>query len=418
MLAWIAAVALSAPRLEPESVGDSARRALGEGRFFDLKALAPSHPKTPEESLYRGIVLAGLNRLPEAIDKLQSAAVSLRGDPRETALENLVSCLARAGRYAEAEQAAKRALRECKGSLTSDERDDFRNSSRLFGAIRHVPPMKVVGKSPSRFMGPSRKQFELSFTSGGSSFALGADTGANLSLVREGLGKRMGLRMIRTRISVGSITGDKSQPWLGVAKELTFGSVKVRNAVFLVMRDRDLYFPEAKFQLDGVIGLPILMELQPLTFYRNGVVETSGERLAGGPPNLFVSGLSLLVSGTFKGKELAFALDSGAGTTLLYPPFARKFASEINAKGFPKTTLMRGGAGGKNTASYLLLDVPMGFAGRNVLWPEIDVISEARGQWSKTLFGHVGRDLYRQFESVTFDWKSMRLTLGTEILPK
>jgi hypothetical protein len=394
--------------LAPSGLGEW-RQAYREGRYFDLAAELPHIRKdsSAEARFYLGFTLSGLNRREEAITYLE-ASLKVPSSWQEEAFNCLISTLARSGRYREASNAVRRFLK------VQPEKDgpDQRNTERIWGALSKVPPIEAAFSGDSHLVAKKAVGLKMPFKAGGKSFVLSADTGADLSLVREGIGKEMGLRMIPAKIQVGSITGDKVEAWLGVADELSFGRATVRNAVFLIMRDKDLTFPQAKFRLDGVLGLPVLEALGETTFFKNGDVRIPERPTTVGPANLFLSGYKPYVLGEYGGERLTFCFDSGANTTMLYRAFYRRFQKEVDSRGFPRVHRVMGVAGMKETPAMMLTDVGIRFDGKVSVWKEVDVLTVIRDKAGEKFFGNIGQDLLDRYDSCTFNWRSMRLSLN------
>lgn len=197
-----------------------------------------------------------------------------------------------------------------------------------------------------------------------------------------------------------------------MADRLQFGAAEVSNAVFLVMPDEDLYIKRYKCQLDGLIGLPVLLKLEDITFHRNGQGDIHKDELSTGEPNLFLSGLKPFICGKVKGKECTSAFDSGANATMLYVPFFREFRKEADASGFPAKSEMAGVAGVRISSAYTMMDLAIEFAGRKAVFPKVDVLTQLRDEAGRKYFGNVGQDLMLQFELARFNWRTMRLSLN------
>lgn len=399
------AVAQSAPLA-------AAERAFEEGRLFELAGhVQDLKDRSGKSEFLRGYVLAGQNRSREALVHFKQAARMTTGTWRRRTLENRSTTYARLGMYRAAAESLRELLKPKQFSLSEKERKSSENTLKVFEGLKDVAPMKVRKPSDVSLYVPKSPGFKIPFRSKGASLVLTADTGADFSLVRESLAKKLKLRMIPNPIELGSITGDKSKATFGVADELHFGSASVSNVVFLVMKDKDLYFPQIKFQLDGVIGLPVLLHLGDITFFRNGKVFIRKGADHSGKSNLFLSGFKPFIQGAYQGVQFTCAFDSGANKSMLYLPFYHRFRKEIDERGFPSTSRIAGVAGVRTTPIMAMSDLDLHFAGRKVTWPSIDVLTTVRDEAGKKYFGNIGQDLMLQFRSARFNWARMRLVL-------
>lgn len=390
-----------------------AKAAYEQGRLFDLARIVNKvGGQQGVGAFLQGYVLAGRNRSESAIPMLRKAVSTTHGIWRRRSLETLGTTYARMGSYRAASASFESVLRAKDFPLTEKERISTENSKKVFESLRHVPPMTARIPSDVRLQVPKSPGFKLPFECGGAKLTLTADTGADFSLVRESLARKMKLRQIKNEVDLGSITGDKTRAWFAVADRLRFGSAEVRNVVFLVMRDENLFIPQLKFQLDGVIGLPVLLKLKDVTFHKDGRVDIRKSTVSTEASNLLLSGFKPFVVGKYQGKEFTFAFDSGANTTMIYLPFFRAFRAEIEARGFPTKSRMAGVAGVRESAAYTLIDLSLEFADRSAAFSKVDVITEVRDDAGRKFFGNVGQDLMLQFESARFNWRSMRLSLN------
>ena len=70
-----------------------------------------------------------------------------------------------------------------------------------------------------------------------------------------------------------------------------------------------------------------------------------------------------------------------------------------------------GGAGGfKAVAAYNLNNLNLMIAGKPFRIAKAKIISESVNDESKYFYGNLGQDLIKQFERMTLDFKSMRIT--------
>src|SRR5438270_12536001 len=87
------------------------------------------------------------------------------------------------------------------------------------------------------------------------------DTRANISTITQTCAKKLGLRLLSVSYNEGSgATGIQFKTGLGVADSLYIGDLLVRNVVFQVMPDSILYIAPVKFQLNMIIGFPVIAQ--------------------------------------------------------------------------------------------------------------------------------------------------------------
>src|SRR5262249_34310739 len=93
------------------------------------------------------------------------------------------------------------------------------------------------------------------------------DTGANQSVISRTFAERIGLTLLPGVASVGSgLTGLPSALRVGVLPTLQVGGTTLTNVVLLVLDDKMLRLGPDAYQLDAILGYPILEALGVVTF--------------------------------------------------------------------------------------------------------------------------------------------------------
>jgi predicted aspartyl protease len=309
--------------------------------------------------------------------------------------------------YQKAAEAYTVALNKFAHKLDAERKSDFENSQRLCRALSKVPPQTVVftGNSVIKKNQGGRYPLEIN----GQKISLGFDTGANLSVITSSLAKKLALRQINALIDVVAVAGNKVKAKLAVAREIKIGNAIIHNVVFLVFEDKDLYISEANFQIDGLVGFPVVEALREITFVRDGEIHIPAASAQGGEQNMCLDGLSPLIAGWFEGKRLIFALDTGASGSTLYPPFYHEYEDVIKAQYEKHIERVRGVGGYKEIKSYLAKNIVMRFSGRSARFAQIPILTEHTTGNSRHFYGNLGQDLIKQFEKMTLNFEMMSI---------
>ena len=121
----------------------------------------------------------------------------------------------------------------------------------------------------------SISDFEVSANVNGRKALWLVDTGAAITLLDSGLSRRAGIKLNRTRFTVGGAGGGRQRIDVGIVDSLRFSSVGVRSAVIAVSdittHNTALQEP-GKPPIDGYLGADFLRE-------RNAVIDCSQMRL-------------------------------------------------------------------------------------------------------------------------------------------
>lgn len=244
------------------------------------------------------------------------------------------------------------------------------------------------------------------------------DTGANLSVVSRTTASRLGLRLLDSEVSVGSASRNEVPTLIGIADELAFAGLRIRNVVFLVLDDAGLEFSvPGGYRIEAILGFPVLRELRRIRFQRDGQLapEPAASGTGAAPGNLRVIGSDLFVSAHVNGQPVALHLDSGASSSSLSPLFARRHPELI--RGLPTRQEHFASAGGATSRrSAVLPDATLDLDGKTIPLEQIAIGLDESEDVETRQFGVLGGDVLGRFSYWCVDFERMRLELG-EIVP-
>lgn len=153
------------------------------------------------------------------------------------------------------------------------------------------------------------------------------DTGANLSVIRRSLAKRLGIRFIAGTAAVGSSTVESVDIEVAVADRMAFAGATLHDVAFIVLNDDALSFPvPGGYDIDAIIGFPVFLALERIAF-RPDRFEWGNSLPASGSIPLFANGSDLYIETLVDGRPVALHLDTGAARTELTAWFARRFSA-------------------------------------------------------------------------------------------
>jgi hypothetical protein len=183
--------------------------------------------------------------------------------------------------------------------------------------------------------------------------------------------------------------------------------------VFLVLEDKSMSFPQINYQINGIVGFPVIEAFRQITFTRSdeiliparpGVtIEAKVEQ------NLCLDDLNPVLLAAYNNRQMAFTLDTGAQTSTFYPEFFK--AEETEIKRIAKSQNVRiGGAGGyREYPAYVAESLTLTVAGKNAELKNLEILIEPTNEDSRYFYGNLGQDLIRQFERMTLDFERMTL---------
>ncbi len=151
-------------------------------------------------------------------------------------------------------------------------------------ALLEAAPAQIV-ESGGRFSLPTHRSkigtIDTDLTVNGVTKSWILDTGANFSVLTESAAKQMGLKLSEGSARTQGASGAENVLHIAIIPEIKVGSAIVHNVVALVLEDKALKIsiPSASYQIDAILGYPVLSALGQLTFTADNrvLVGTGGD---------------------------------------------------------------------------------------------------------------------------------------------
>ena len=316
----------------------------------------------------------------------------------------------RAGYHYRAALAAIEPLLQARAANDRPEQADLRNVALLLRALADVAPQQVErGTGTKAIRHDSDGRFPL--TINGHAMKLAFDTGANFSFLAASTAKQAGLEIRHAGVSVASSTGGAADAEIAVGN-ITLGSWRIRNAVFLVYPDAGLTMPDGYF-MPGLLGFPVLAALGAIRYSHDGSIQIGVAEPAAQRPNMALEGNYALLRVGYRNDNLLCRLDTGADNTVFYEPFYKRYPDLFTDPSLSHELKLGGISGARDIAAYKLPSIDVALAGRPVhlVGPDVMQKSIAQNPDDNYLACNVGLDAFRAFGSYTIDLKALRLDL-------
>jgi hypothetical protein len=378
-------------------------------RFFLLReALQRPGWNEADTLFYRGMVESRFGREPKAIDHLTRF---LAGDPsldrQRQAYEELATALARQGRYGEATRNLTAAFRLTPPS----ERTDNANKQNLYAALADTPPQSVTFGSevPVRATFNELGSWNVPVDVNGRRGQWIFDTGANWSTLSASEAERLGLEIRGSDAYVGGSTGKRNALRVAAASDLRIGGAHLKHVIFLVLSDDSLFVGPLKYQIGGILGLPVIRALGRVGITGNGELRIEPGRAARGTPNLFFDGLSPIVEARHDDRRVQMFLDTGANASVLYRSF-RSVLTNDEIAGLTARDETTGGVGEvvlRQTQAVRTLRLFV--SGRPVDLSNVSLLTGAPEGDARYRDGVLGTDALRR--GFTLDFRAMQFRL-------
>jgi len=311
--------------------------------------------------------------------------------------------------YAKAAQCCDSILKLHSHALKQDELTDIKNDLTMRDGLKNTPRQQtiIVDNTTLHWQRDMIGLIEVPAKTNNSPFNAIFDTRANISSITQTYARKLGLRILDVTYNEGSgITGIQFKTGLGIADSLYIGSILVKNVVFQVMPDSILYITPIKFQLNVIIGFPVIEQMKEVHIFKDGRMTIPTNPLQMDLHNFVLDGLDPVIALKKGNDTLLFHFDSGATSSTFYQAYYNKYKSEIEKTGIKKV-LGFGGAGGMQKKSVFVL-------------PHIDLeLGEKKGRIDSAsvltqkiipneyFFGNIGQDFTNGFNELIYNFKYM-----------
>ncbi|MGE5360745.1 MAG: retropepsin-like aspartic protease [Bacteroidales bacterium] len=389
--------------------------------FSELASAVAAMPASDERDYFAGILANRQGRVAESARLLERAlaapwSAQAPAERAAVALRTLADDYVKLYRYRDAAQKLALLLRSFSSTLDKAELDSTQDDYNTFRLLEQAPPQTVSFNGPinlATHRNATLNTIDAKLTVNGVAESWILDTGANTTAVSAGFARRLGVPVSTEKAQTKGITGAENDLRAAILPELTLGGATVRNVVLIVLDDESFNVPVGRghYQINAVLGYPVLQALQRVTFTDDG-------RMLAGPESpgakagatLYMKELMPLVECAVAGRPVLFSFDTGADRSLFSARYYKEFPGQF--KGMSPRPYAFGGAGGvKRVAAHYLPQVQLGVGATTVTLHDVPVVPPL-GTDTDKVFGNLGRDVTDPYRSFTIDFEHMRLRLG------
>jgi len=287
--------------------------------------------------------------------------------------------------------------------LSEEEKEDLENTMKIWTALAQQPQQKTEIRSTTTLKMEKDKAGlkNLKIEINGNSADFIFDTGANLSVITESTAKNFKMEIIPAGIKVDAITGASVMADLAVCKKMTLGNITVENSVFLVFPDTALAFPQISYQINGILGFPVIESFKEIQMTKDGYfIVPKEETKISSPSNMAIDGLTPMI-----GMDgMHFSFDTGAERSMLYYPYYLKNKQEIDQR-YKTVPISIGGAGGTKTYNGAEIEAAFHILDKKVSLNKVSVLKENFGKHK--VYGNIGQDVINSFQKLTLNFDKM-----------
>lgn len=306
--------------------------------------------------------------------------------------------------YTKAKETVNKVLENYTSVLSEEEVDDYKNSQVMWTALSGQPKQEVIITQNTTL--PIKRDLaqlpNLTVKANDTLIDFIFDTGANISTVTQSTAKKLNMKMLKGTIEVGAITGLTVQSQLAVCPQFMLGGITVKNAVFLVFPDEALAFPSIGYQINGILGYPVIEAMKQITITQNQEFIVPKVPQAYPLHNLALDFLNPVIC--IEGEHYTF--DSGAVGTSLYTKYFTQHQKDIEDN-YQQADLVFGGAGGTLSKKGYYITYKPKIENRELVLDSVQLFTENIGEEPNLYYGNIGQDIIKQFGKMTLNFKYM-----------
>ncbi len=383
----------------------------------------------PEQAqLYRGVLANRENDAKKSIALLEPLVdkVTASGDTAHEKMlrKALAEDYLREGDLAKAAKAYQTLEARLQSKLSSDEQDEIEMPLKMLPLAVSNPPMTVDGCDPF-VMQVSKDPLGLTdipvFVDAMPHRWM-LDPTLPFNLIARSLAHEVGLKVSDEAVTIHTLTGKPIRVHVTVVPRFTIGGrLTLRNMTTFVFDDADYFFPQTKYQVQGVLGYSALQALGSLTITSDATVEVrptkgGGSDAAGESKgaHFFLDGDQIILALGPVGNERMFAVDAGGQQSYFTSRYYDEHASDFAGKKMELYSVP-GAESQKPQPVYVAETAPLDVGGTVVHAHYIQVLTQPAGNAAlDDVYGVLGVDVLDQFRRYTFNYRTMRFSVGPE----
>ena len=383
--------------------------------FFELEEfLLTNQDKISEDRLlfYQAFLAKAFGDMAESSEKVNVLLKNHAKEFNDTVIVKLLDLQAEnyiyTYQYRKASEIYEKILKDFPTILDSTNIQSYENVKNLFGAFADIKPQKI-NKVFTDTISSYKNQFQhlmIPVKCNEISEDFIFDTGANFSTITTSQAFKMNLRLIDQNVNIGSSTQVKVQSKLAIADSLYVGNILFENVIFLVMSDEQLSFPEINYHIRGIIGFPVIYQMEEIHLHENGKIIVPVAASKKNTKNMFLDGLNPVIQTKSGNNTLLFTFDTGASNSDLSFKYYQENRDFVEKNGKLQSNL-RGGAGGRTAVEeYYMSNFSLRIGQMNFHLTEIPVNLEEY-TFNKYFDGNLGQDVISQYNIMKINFRDM-----------
>jgi predicted aspartyl protease len=289
----------------------------------------------------------------------------------------------------------------------------IRNLNILYRAIADVPPQQVELKKEEIIKWQRDKVglMNVSVQTTDAKYDFVFDTRASISTITTTYANKLKLRVLDMPYEESSgITGNTFKTYPAIADSVYVGGLLLRNVIFQVVPDDILAFPSINYQINGIIGFPVITQWKEVHIHENGTIAIPLKVTKSPLHNLAFDESTTVINLKTDVDTLSFHFDSGATSTMLYYNFLKRFEQDVTSKARKETSELGGAGGIKKSETYVYPVFAIYAGGKRNELTDIQVLNAPVYPGQK-FYGNIGQDLLKNYKETILNFEDMYFDL-------
>jgi hypothetical protein len=249
------------------------------------------------------------------------------------------------------------------------------------------------------------------------------DPTAPFNLISRSIAREVGLKVSDEAVAIHTLTGRPMQVHVTVIPRITLaGRLTFHNMTAFVYEDADYFFPQSRYQVQGVLGYPALAPLDSITITADSTIQVIPRPAAtaekADPPapgaRFFLDGDQMVVALGPSGNERMYALDAAGQQSYLTSRYYDEHMADFAGLKMELFTIP-GSLAFPPQPAYIAETIPLEAGGTAMRAHYIQVLTQPLGSAAlDDVYGFLGVDVLGQARSYTFDYRNMRFRVKAE----
>lgn len=406
---------------------------LADHQFIELEGELDQLPPW-QAQFYRGVLANRNNDLQKSIELLEPIVdqVAAGGNPRRERVlrKSLAEDYLREGNWAKAAEAYETLETRLGSTMSSDEQDEVEMPVKMTPLARDHPAMTVEAGAPF-IVSVTKDPLGLTdvpvFVDARPQDWM-LDPTLPFNLISRSHAREAGLKVSEDSVTIHTLRGRAIKVHATVVPRFTIGGqLTLRNMTAFVFEDKDYYFPETKYQVEGEIGYSIMEAMGRVTvtdsnrlYVDPGQQVSSAEKIdsVSAGVRFFLDGDQVILAlggsigfGPSRAGERMFAIDAGGQQTYLTSRFYDEHTSDFEGQKMELFTL-KGLPNMTPVPSYTAETVPLAVGKTTIQFHFMPVLTQPIGSAAlDDVYGVLGVDALDQLGSYTFDYRTMQFSI-------